>query len=337
MATSSSKLSARNRDSPQSSPRDRDRELGLVSRQIAIPEPDSEPEPDQHSFLAEASSESDIDGDRDDCLQEEDALEADSQDLLRGVAQGSSLKKDEAVMTSKENITGDLQLGKSLTVEGSIRLSSYEKSMDSRNDEQNGQNAFPLRMEEGLDEKRYFKLELDENDSELQQILQKKLRTGEVGVRIGDKTARRPKFSDLIFTPRLTVFDRHNTEHSSFRGFWTLWWLGIFSLVVKIGIRNWNLHGSIMGGNEILNFMLKRDLIVLGLTDGVMCASTTFSLLLQRLILSGYLSWDRVGWLIQNVSFNFDATEISNRFFVVTVWLRIKPAWETLSLSDFEI
>lgn len=333
MATPSSKHSSRNRDSLPSSPRDRERELGLVSRQVNISEPEGpelelEPEPDQQSFLAEASSESDLDGDGEVGLDEEKyVLEADSRHLSRGIGQGSNLKKDEKVTSaSEENRKGDLQL-RSLTVEGLSRLSPYEKSMESdfRNDQQDRQNTFPLRMEEGLDEKRYFKLEFNEDDSELQQILQKKLHREGVEVEIKDNKAKRPKFSDLIFTPRLTVFDRHNTERSSFRGFYTLWWLGILFLVLKIGLRNWNLHGSIMGGNEIFNFMLKRDLIVLGLTDGVMCASTIFSLLLQRLTLSGYLSWNRLGWVIQNVSFHFDVIE-TILFLVVTVWFGIEKA-----------
>lgn len=341
MATSSSKHSPRNRDSLPSSPRDRERELGLVSRQINIPEselePELEPEPDQQSFLAEASSESDLDGDGEVGVQKEDVLEADSRHISHGLSQGSNLKKEEKVTSaSTENRKGDLQL-RSLIVEGYGRLSPYENSMDSRNDQQDRQITVPFRMEGGLDEKRYFKLDFDEDDSELQQILQKKLRREGVEMATEDKKIKRPKFSDLIFAPRLTIFDRHNTERSSFRGFYMLWWLGIFFLVVKIGIRNWNLHGSIMGGNEILKFMLRRDLIVLGLTDGVMCASTTFSLLLQRLILSGYLSWDRLGWVIQNVSFHFDAIAIILLYNVVTVGFRIKTAVAILSSSDLEI
>jgi len=41
---------------------------------------------------------------------------------------------------------------------------------------------------------------------------------------------------------------------------------------------------------------------MLGLSDGVMCAATGFSLILQKLIRRGFLSWDREGWIIQSVS-----------------------------------
>ncbi|KAL2221437.1 MBOAT, membrane-bound O-acyltransferase family-domain-containing protein [Thermoascus aurantiacus ATCC 26904] len=52
--------------------------------------------------------------------------------------------------------------------------------------------------------------------------------------------------------------------------------------------------------NEILRLMFHKDVLVLGLTDGVLCGSTIFCLLLQRAIEKGYLSWNRSGWIIQN-------------------------------------
>lgn len=272
-----------------------------MSRQVNIPEPEPEPdsEPDHQSFLAEASSDSDFDGDGDSF--QENLFEADSQDLLRGFGKGSNLreKEEEEVTSAYEGqMKGDLQL-ESLKVESSAISSSHEKFMDSHDDQRNRRTIPPLRVE-GLDEKRHFKLESIDN-LEVQDFLQQRL-WREAGAGVGYEKDR-PKFSDLFFTPRLTVFDRHNSERAPFRGIYTLCWLGIFFMVVKIGIQNWNRYGSILGGNEILRFILKRDLIILGLTDGVLCASTTFSLLLQRLILSGYLSWNRQGWIIQNVSF----------------------------------
>ena len=340
MATSSSKHSSRNRESLQSSsPRVREweRELGSVSRQVNIPEPEPEPEPesepDHQSFLAEASSDSDFDGDGDGL--QENLFEADSQDLLRGVGKGSTLreKKEEEVTNASEgSVKGDLQLG-SLTVEYSPISSAHEKSMDPHDDQRNRRTIPRLRVE-GLDEKRHFKL-TSNNDLEVQDFLQKRVRR-EAGVGVGDEKDR-PKFSDLFFTPRLTVFDRHNSERAPFRGIYTLWWLGIFFMVVKIGIQNWNLYGSILGGNEILRFILQRDLVVLGLTDGVLCASTTFSLLLQWLILSEYLSWDRQGWIIQNVSFQLRLHRNDQPFWSSWFGHPINPALVVASLSDLSL
>lgn len=72
-------------------------------------------------------------------------------------------------------------------------------------------------------------------------------------------------------------------------------------LLIRISANNWRMYGSIIGGNEIVRLMLSRDVFVLGLTDVVMCASTVFSLFLQKVIAAGYLDWTRSGWIIQNV------------------------------------
>ena len=51
----------------------------------------------------------------------------------------------------------------------------------------------------------------------------------------------------------------------------------------------------------MLHIMFERDIIVLGLTDGVMVGATMFSLALQVLIKNKWISWRRTGWIIQNV------------------------------------
>jgi hypothetical protein len=71
--------------------------------------------------------------------------------------------------------------------------------------------------------------------------------------------------------------------------------------MIQIAAKNWQAHGHILGTNEILGIMLHRDLMVLGLSDGVLFAATGFGWILQKLILRGYLSWDSTGWIIQSV------------------------------------
>lgn len=78
--------------------------------------------------------------------------------------------------------------------------------------------------------------------------------------------------------------------------------VGVALLLIRISADNWRLYGNVFGGNEIVRLMLSRDVVVLGLTDGVMCASTVVCLVLQKLIAQGYLNWDRAGWILQNVS-----------------------------------
>jgi len=121
--------------------------------------------------------------------------------------------------------------------------------------------------------------------------------------RSGMSEKRRFRFQDLEFTRQLSKFDRQNPEFSSsqFRGFFTLSWLGVALLLVKVAANNWRVHGTIWGNNEIIRLMFRKDLLVLGLTDIVLCVSTVFCLGLQRAIRGGYLHWNGLGWVLQNV------------------------------------
>ncbi|KAF5869448.1 putative mboat family protein [Botrytis fragariae] len=113
---------------------------------------------------------------------------------------------------------------------------------------------------------------------------------------------KRTKFSDLVFTKKFTAFDRHNNivADSPFHGFFTLGWLAFVVFVLQLAFANWRVHGNILGTNEIMEMMFHRDVIVLGLSDGVMCFSTGFGLVLQKLIHRGYIDWNREGWIIQS-------------------------------------
>ncbi|MCJ1383717.1 acyl-CoA/sterol acyltransferase [Xylographa soralifera] len=115
------------------------------------------------------------------------------------------------------------------------------------------------------------------------------------------KKTRLP-FSDLIFTKQFTAFDRLNpaSAASPFHGFFTMFWLGIFLLLVKLAADNWRAHGNILGPSELLEMMFDREVFVMGATDVVLCSSTVFCLVLQKAILAGYLSWSKSGWIIQN-------------------------------------
>jgi sterol O-acyltransferase len=113
---------------------------------------------------------------------------------------------------------------------------------------------------------------------------------------------QRKTFRDLVFTRQFTTFDRQNplSSESPFHGFFTLFWIGMGLLLAKVAAQNWRSTGSVLGNAELLHMMTDRDLVVLGLTDGIMCMGTIFGLGLQKLILHDYLSWNRAGWIIQN-------------------------------------
>lgn len=137
-------------------------------------------------------------------------------------------------------------------------------------------------------------------DGELREIVQRGL------LRAKDPAGKgkpRPKFSDLVFTRKFSTFDRQNEDAASspFHGFYTLFWMAVFVFMVKIGADNWRKCGSPLGTNEIMKTMFRRDVVLLLLSDGIMCGITGVSWLLQRAVHAGYLDWDRSGWIIQNV------------------------------------
>lgn len=138
------------------------------------------------------------------------------------------------------------------------------------------------------------------DDAELREILKRgMLRAKDVS----GKNKTRAKFSDLVFTKKFSTFDGRNVEaaNSPFHGFFTLFWMAMFFCIVKIGAENWRRFGSPLGTNEILQTMFRKDVLVLLIADGVMCALTGVSWLLQRIILAGYVNWDGAGWVLQNV------------------------------------
>ncbi|KAJ5122863.1 Sterol O-acyltransferase [Penicillium atrosanguineum] len=121
--------------------------------------------------------------------------------------------------------------------------------------------------------------------------------------RSGMTEKRRFRFRDLEFTRQLSTLDRQNPKFTSsqFHGFFTLFWLGVALLLVKVAANNWRIYGTIWGKNEIIRLMFRKDVLVLGLTDLVLCLSTVVCLGLQRVIWRGYLRWSGLGWVVQNI------------------------------------
>ncbi|KAH7324446.1 MBOAT, membrane-bound O-acyltransferase family-domain-containing protein [Stachybotrys elegans] len=107
----------------------------------------------------------------------------------------------------------------------------------------------------------------------------------------------------FVFTRQFSAFDRYNPESvkSPFHGFYTLFWLGVGLYVFKIFAENWRLYGHPLGSNDIMRTMFHRDVLVLLISDGVMCALTGVTWSLQKLVLDKYLTWDKGGWIIQHI------------------------------------
>lgn len=112
---------------------------------------------------------------------------------------------------------------------------------------------------------------------------------------------RKFRFQDLKFTRQLSTFQNLGTTAPQFHGFFVLFWMGVTLMLFRLAANNWRTYGSIWGKNEIIRLMMDKDVMVLGLTDLLLCWSTGFCLILQRVVLKGYIRWNGLGWLIQNV------------------------------------
>jgi sterol O-acyltransferase len=135
-------------------------------------------------------------------------------------------------------------------------------------------------------------------DPVFQELLQSGLR------REAEKLNGKPKKPrDLVFQQQFTTFDRQNASasHSPFHGFFTLFWISMALLLLRIGAGNYRTKGSVFGDAEILHLMIDRDLFVMLTTDVAMCAATSFGFFLQKAISKDYLTWNGSGWFIQSI------------------------------------
>jgi sterol O-acyltransferase len=159
-------------------------------------------------------------------------------------------------------------------------------------------SSIPIRLEKTPQKGRYILLA---DDPEIKEILRKGIERQEI--ESGSAKSSRRRFRDLVFTRQFTTFDRQNQSESqgAFFGFFTLFWIAMVLLFVQVAMHNYRDYGSILGTNQIMKMMFSHDVLVLGITDGVMCASCVVTLILQRMVQKGWLHWERGGWIVQNV------------------------------------
>ncbi|KAK7969387.1 MBOAT family protein [Apiospora saccharicola] len=137
------------------------------------------------------------------------------------------------------------------------------------------------------------------DDKELRAILRRGLEREEEKKHPG----RRKPLRDMVFTRQFSTFDRQNQSaaNSVFHGFYTLFWISVGFLILKMAADNWRKTGSPLGTNEIMRNMFRRDVVVLLVSDGVMCGLTGFGWILQRLVHVQHIRWNKSGWIIQNI------------------------------------
>lgn len=155
--------------------------------------------------------------------------------------------------------------------------------------------SIPIRLEKTDKRGRYL---LHADDPVIRELLRQ-------GMEKQRKTApvQRTSVRDLVFTRRFTTFDRQNAKshESPFFGFFTLFWIAMALLLLRVAAQNYRTYGSVVGTNEIVKMMLSKDVLLFGVTDGVLCGSTGFGLVLQWMVLKGWIDWEGMGYIIENI------------------------------------
>lgn len=153
--------------------------------------------------------------------------------------------------------------------------------------------SIPIRLEKTGRRGRYM---LHADDAEVGEILR-------AGFEKKEQLSKRSSIRELVFTRRFTTFDRQNpsSHDSPFHGFFTLFWIAMGLLLIRMGALNWKMYGSVVGPNQIMNMMFSRDVLVLGLSDVALLGLTVLGVVWQRLCAAGYVRWDRAGYIIQNL------------------------------------
>ncbi|KUL90459.1 hypothetical protein ZTR_00216 [Talaromyces verruculosus] len=112
--------------------------------------------------------------------------------------------------------------------------------------------------------------------------------------------ARRRLFHTIDYIPRVSHFDPQSDYHN-FRGFFTLFWIGLFIMVVTTVLRNIKDTGYPL--RVKVWSLLTANVWQLAISDLAMVVSSGFALPLQKLTRRGgnLLRWYRTGILIQSL------------------------------------
>lgn len=221
-------------------------------------------------------------------MEDYDNIKLDPDTIIDG-SKGGILDKVDTMSKSTSDVK---HLGASSGSNGFIRRRS-----DNSHDTDDHRRSIEIRLEKTDKKGRYV---LTADDPEIQEILRKGMEREKASM---DPSKRPRTIRDYVFTRQWTTFDRKNplTSESPFHGFFTLFWLAMVLMFVRVCLNNWREYGSVLGRNEVMKLMFSRDVLVLGLTDGAMCLATSFGFFLHKVIVKGYFTWNKSGWIIQNI------------------------------------
>lgn len=114
------------------------------------------------------------------------------------------------------------------------------------------------------------------------------------------KTRQQRMFPTVEYQERVSYFDP-KSSYGNFRGFFVLFWIGMFLMVLTTMLRNLKETGTVINFTQWPLFM--QDIWDLGFSDALMCASTALNIPLNILYKnsSGPLRWNRAGMWVQSL------------------------------------
>jgi len=105
----------------------------------------------------------------------------------------------------------------------------------------------------------------------------------------------------LSFTPRMSSLDRENTksQKDEFRGFFTLFWIGLGLLFLRTSIDSWEQNRTPLSWN--FGRLITGDALVLAISDGIMMGAMFFCVPFVKALQNRYISYYWTGAIIQHV------------------------------------
>lgn len=105
----------------------------------------------------------------------------------------------------------------------------------------------------------------------------------------------------LQFKPRFSSFDRENnrSQPDEFRGFFTLFWIGLALLFVRTCIESWEANGTLLSPNFAQ--LITADGVALAFADFIMVSSMLLCVPFVKCLQKGYFKYHWTGIIIQHV------------------------------------
>ncbi|KAH8147008.1 uncharacterized protein LAJ45_08807 [Morchella importuna] len=109
---------------------------------------------------------------------------------------------------------------------------------------------------------------------------------------------RRRMFPTVAYESRVSHFDPQSQYHD-FRGFFALFWIGIFIMVLNTALRNYRDTGKVLRTSIFSLFYAAPA--ELAFADLAMACSTVICLPLQKMFARNLVSWEKEGHLLQHL------------------------------------